>query len=156
VSRSYLYQIARRKSAFFKPYVWWVKERLDVDRMRVAAAAFVGMKDFASFTADEPDEKSTRVLIDRLDIAEDGALLLVRIQGSHFLWRMVRRLVGVLTAVGRGEMTPADAAGFLDERSDAPAALTAPGSGLFLEGVYYRTDEGPGPLRGILQLPDRR
>ena len=157
VSRSYLYQIARRKSAFFKPYVWWVKERLDVDQMRVAAAAFVGMKDFASFTADEPDEKSTRVLVDRLEIADDGALLLIRIQGSHFLWRMVRRLVGVLAAVGRGELTPGDAAGFLDERSNAPAVLTAPGSGLFLEGVYYRKDEGPGPLHGILQLPaDRR
>src|SRR6476469_8856977 len=74
VSRSYLYQIARRKSAFFKPYGWWVKERLDVDQMRGAAAAFVGMKDFASFTADEPDEKSTRVLVDRLEIADDGAL----------------------------------------------------------------------------------
>ncbi len=157
VSRSYLYQIARRKSAFFKPYVWWVKERLDVDQMRVAAAAFVGMKDFASFTADEPDEKSTRVLVDRLEIADDGALLLVRIQGSHFLWRMVRRLVGVLAAVGRGELTPGDAAGFLDERSNAPAVWTAPGSGLFLEGVYYRKEEGPGPLQGILQLPaDRR
>ncbi len=157
VSRSYLYQIARRKSAFFKPYVWWVKERLDVDQMRVAAAAFVGMKDFASFTADEPDEKSTRVLVDRLEIADDGALLLVRIQGSHFLWRMVRRLVGVLAAVGRGELTAGDAAGFLDERSNAPAVLTAPGAGLFLEGVYYRNDDGPGPLRGILQLPaDRR
>jgi tRNA pseudouridine38-40 synthase len=157
VSRSYLYQIARRKSAFFKPYVWWVKERLDVDQMRVAAAAFVGMKDFASFTADEPDEKSTRVLVDRLEIADDGALLLIRIQGSHFLWRMVRRLVGVLAAVGRGELTAGDAAGFLDERSNAPAVLTAPGAGLFLEGVYYRNDDGPGPLRGILQLPaDRR
>jgi tRNA pseudouridine38-40 synthase len=156
VSRSYLYQIARRKSAFFKPYVWWVKERLDVERMRIAAAAFVGMKDFASFTADEPGEKSTRVLVDRLEIAEDGALLLVRIQGSHFLWRMVRRLVGVLAAVGRGELTPTDAASFLDDRSDAPAALTAPGSGLFLEGVYYRKDDGPGPLRGILQLPAAR
>ena len=97
------------------------------------------------------------MLVDRLEIADDGALLLVRIQGSHFLWRMVRRLVGVLAAVGRGELTPGDAAGFLDERSDAPAVLTAPGSGLFLEGVYYRKDEGPGPLQGILQLPaDRR
>jgi tRNA pseudouridine38-40 synthase len=156
VSRSYLYQIARRKSAFFKPYVWWVKEPLDVERMRIASAAFVGMKDFASFSADEPGEKSTRVLVDRLEIAEDGALLLVRIQGSHFLWRMVRRLVGVLAAVGRGDLTPSDAAGFLDDRSDAPAALTAPGSGLFLEGVYYRKDDGPGPLRGILQLPAAR
>ena len=65
VSRSYVYQIAHRKSAFFKPYVWWIKEPIDVGRMRAAAEAFVGMKDFASFTADEPDEKSTHVLVDR-------------------------------------------------------------------------------------------
>src|SRR5450759_2897991 len=33
-ARSYLYQISRRKTAFFKPYVWWIKEPLDVARMR--------------------------------------------------------------------------------------------------------------------------
>jgi tRNA pseudouridine38-40 synthase len=153
VSRSYLYQIAQRKSAFFKPYVWWIKEPLDLDRMRAAAAAFVGMKNFASFTADEPEEKSTRVLIDAVEIAEQDALLLIRIQGSHFLWRMVRRIVGVLAAVGRGELTAADAAAMLDERSTVPAVLTAPASGLFLEGVYYRGDDGPGALQGIVRLP---
>ena len=152
VSRSYLYQIARRKTAFFKPYVWWIKDALDVARMREAAGAFVGMKNFDSFTADEPDEKSTKVLIDRVDIAEVEALVIVRIQGSHFLWRMVRRIVGVLAAVGRKELTPADAGRLLDERSTVPAALTAPASGLFLEGVYYRDDEGPGPLRGVFRL----
>jgi tRNA pseudouridine38-40 synthase len=152
VSRSYLYQIARRRTAFFKPYVWWIKEPLDVARMREAAAAFVGMKNFESFTADEPEEKSTKVLIDRLEIGEDGDLLMIRVQGSHFLWRMVRRIVGVLAAVGRGELTVADAARFLDERSGVPATLTAPSSGLFLEGVYYRGEDGPGPLRGIMLL----
>jgi tRNA pseudouridine38-40 synthase len=152
VSRSYLYQIARRKTAFFKPYVWWIKEPLDVARMREAAASFVGMKNFESFTADEPDEKSTTVLVDRLEIGDEDALLLVRIQGSHFLWRMVRRLVGVLAAVGRGELTAARAAGFLGERSDIPATLTAPAAGLFLEGVYYPGDAGPGPLRGVFRL----
>jgi tRNA pseudouridine38-40 synthase len=144
--RSYVYQISRRKTAFFKPYVWWIKERLDAGAMREAARAFVGMRDFASFTADEPDEKSTKVLIDRIEIVEDGDLILVRIAGSHFLWRMVRRIVGVLAAVGRGEIAAAGAARFLDERSEAPAAMTAPASGLFLEGVYYGTEEGPGPL----------
>ncbi|HEY7055107.1 MAG TPA: tRNA pseudouridine(38-40) synthase TruA [Vicinamibacterales bacterium] len=153
VSRSYLYQIARRKSAFFKPYVWWIKEPLDPDAMRTAAAAFVGMRNFASFTADEPEEKSTRVLIESVQIAEQDALLLVRIQGSHFLWRMVRRIVGVLAAVGRGELTAADAAAMLDERSTVPAVLTAPASGLFLEGVYYRGDDGPGAMQGIVRLP---
>jgi tRNA pseudouridine38-40 synthase len=152
VSRSYLYQISRRKTAFFKPYVWWVKEPLDAGRMRIAAAAFAGMRQFDSFTADDPEEKSTRVLIDRVEVGEDGALLLIRVVGSHFLWRMVRRMVGVLAAVGRGELTPDAASALLDERSDLPATLTAPASGLFLEGVYYRKGEGPGDLRGALKI----
>lgn len=153
VSRSYLYQIARRRTAFFKPFVWWIKEPLDLARMRDAAGRFVGMNNFESFTADEPGEKSTKVLVDRLEVLEEGALLLIRIQGSHFLWRMVRRIVGVLAAVGRGELTPNDAARFLDERSPVPAALTAPASGLFLEGVYYRGDTGPGPIRSMHFVP---
>ena len=148
-ARSYLYQIARRRTAFFKPYVWWIKEPLNLARMRDASRAFVGMQNFASFTADEPGEKSTKVLVDRLDIAEDGDLILIRIVGSHFLWRMVRRIVGVLAAVGRGDLTPAQAAGFMDEASTLPATLTAPASGLFLEGVYYRNDPGPGPIAAV-------
>jgi tRNA pseudouridine38-40 synthase len=154
-ARSYLYQISRRKTAFFKPYVWWIKEPLDAGLMREGARPFVGMQNYASFTADEPGEKSTRVLVDRLEIVEDGDLVLVRIVGSHFLWRMVRRLVGVLAAVGRGELTPAQAGGFLEERSDLPGTLTAPASGLFLEGVYYRGDDGPGPVRPVGSIPAR-
>jgi tRNA pseudouridine38-40 synthase len=151
-SRSYLYQISRRKTAFFKPYVWWVKESLDVASMQRAAAAFVGMKTFDAFTADEPEEKSTKVLIDRVDVAEDGALVLIRVVGSHFLWRMVRRMAGVLVAAGRGELQADDVARLLDSRSDLPATLTAPASGLFLEGVYYRDDDGPGPLVAPLRV----
>ncbi|HWK11004.1 MAG TPA: tRNA pseudouridine(38-40) synthase TruA [Vicinamibacterales bacterium] len=152
-SRSYLYQVSRRKTAFFKPYVWWVKEALNVDAMRIAAAAFVGLKPFDSFTVDEPDEKSLKVLIDRVEIAEDGALVLLRVVGSHFLWRMVRRMAGVLVAVGRGELAHGDVAGLFDMKSDIPATLTAPASGLFLEGVYYRDGEGPGPLSAPVRVP---
>ena len=85
-------------------------------------------------------ERSTLVLVDRLDITEDGDLLLVRIEGSHFLWKMVRRIVGVLVEVGRGALQPADAAAFLAEASEVPARLTAPSSGLFLARVYYSGD----------------
>src|SRR5687767_335845 len=56
VARSYIYQIARRRTAFGKAFVWWVKEDLNVDAMRRAAAAFVGMHDFRSFSDDDPDE----------------------------------------------------------------------------------------------------
>jgi tRNA pseudouridine38-40 synthase len=149
VSRSYLYQISRRRSAFGKPFVWWIKEPLDIAAMREAASLFVGMKDFRGFTDDDPDEKSTRVLVDGIELAEAGSLLLVRIQGSHFLWKMVRRVVGVLAAVGRGELKPRDA---VSETVDV-AALTAPAAGLFLEGVYYAGDRGPGPIRPVLNVP---
>ena len=151
--RSYLYQISRRKTAFFKPYVWWIKEPLDVAAMQEAAAVFVGMNDFESFTAAEPGGPSSRVLVDAVEVAESGSLLLVRVVGSHFLWRMVRRMVGVLAAVGRGEVSVDQASGMLDERSPLPATLTAPASGLFLEGVYYEENAGPGPLRAATPIP---
>jgi tRNA pseudouridine38-40 synthase len=148
-ARAYLYQISRRKTAFFKPFVWWIKEPLDIARMREASRTLLGMRNFAAFSADEPDEKSTKVLVDRVEIAEQGDLILVRIVGSHFLWRMVRRIVGVLAAVGRGELTPKDVAALLDSTSDLPGKLTAPASGLFLERVFYRGDDPPGPLRPV-------
>lgn len=151
-SRSYLYQISQRKTAFFKPYVWWIKEPLDVAAMAAAAGAFVGLNDFESFSAAEPGEQSSKVLIGGVEVASEGALVLVRVVGSHFLWRMVRRMVGVLAAVGRGEIAGDGAAVLLDERSPLPAVLTAPASGLFLEGVYYRQDTGPGPLRSITPI----
>lgn len=63
LARSYLYQISRRRTAFGKRFVWWIKDHLDVRAMEEAATMFVGMKDFQSFTADDPTEKSTKVLI---------------------------------------------------------------------------------------------
>jgi tRNA pseudouridine38-40 synthase len=155
VSRSYLYQISRRRTAFAKPFVWWIREPLDVNAMREAAAAFVGMKNFEGYTADDPEEKSTLVLVTEVEIAEAGALLLVRIQGSHFLWKMVRRMVGVLAAVGRGDLSRADAAAFLHDtttRSPAPAALAAPAAGLFLEAVAYKGEAGLGAIRPVVNI----
>jgi tRNA pseudouridine38-40 synthase len=141
LARIYLYQISRRRTAFGKNYVWWIPEELDLVRMREAAEVLLGMRDFKSFTADEPEEKSTRVLIERMEIEECGDLVLIRIQGSHFLWKMVRRLVGVLVEVARGKLTIDQVRSFLQYRSNRPAELTAPASGLFLERVLYEGDK---------------
>ena len=152
VARSYLYQISRRRTAFAKHFVWWVRDALDVARMRDTAARLTGMRDFRSFTDDSADEKSTVVAIERIEIAEDGDLILVRVEGSHFLWKMVRRMVGVMVEAGRGGITPEQAEAFLREESSAPAKLTAPASGLFLERVYYQEERERPPLRGIVDV----
>jgi tRNA pseudouridine38-40 synthase len=152
VARSYLYQISRRRSAFCKPYVWWVRDELDVPRMRKAASLFLGMNDFRSFAAALPEDGSTRVLIETLEIREEGELILVRIVGSHFLWKMVRRVVGVLAEVGRGRMSMGEVARLLEEHSDVPARLTAPPSGLFLERVFYEGESRELPLHAAFPL----
>ena len=148
-ARRYLYQISRRRTAFAKPYVWWIRERLNVGAMREAATAFAGLADYRSFAAIDADREdgpvSTKVLIEGVTILEAGDLVLVSIEGSHFLWRMVRRMVGVLAAIGRGDLDRDGARSFLEARSDVPARLTAPASGLFLERVFYKGDPRSAP-----------
>ena len=153
VARSYIYQIARRRTAFAKPYVWWVKDELDLDAMRRTAARFVGMHDFRSFSDVDPDEQSTEVLLETLELHEDGDLIVIHIEGSHFLWKMVRRIVGVLVEVGRGALTDDAAAAFLKGASPLPAKLTAPASGLFLERVYYKDDRRDVPVQAAVIVP---
>ena len=158
VARRYLYQIARRRTAFAKAFVWWVKEPLDVDAMRTATRPFVGMRDFKSFAESDhreeagDDPKSTLVLVDRLDVAEDGDLVLIGIEGSHFLWKMVRRIVGVLVEIGRGGLAPDATSTFLADASGMPARLTAPPSGLFLERVFYKNDPRETSMRAVTAL----
>lgn len=160
VARSYIYQVARRRSAFAKPFVWWVREPLDLARMRAAAAHFAGMHDYRAFSDDDPDEKSTDVLVDDVTIAEDGDLILIRVGGSHFIWKMVRRMVGVLVETAKGQIEPADVndllAGNPRKRLPAPAALTAPASGLFLERVLYDGDQRQWPLRPAFPVAPAR
>lgn len=160
VARSYLYQISRRRTAFGKRYVWWIKDPLDAAVMEKAASMFVGLKDLQSFTADEPEEKSTSVLISSIEMKKSADLILIRIVGSHFLWKLVRRVVGVLAEAGRGRLSAEEIARYLREPSEEPARTTAPPSGLFLERVYYPGDRPLRELRPVLDistpaLPDR-
>jgi tRNA pseudouridine38-40 synthase len=156
VSRSYIYQISRRRTAFGKNYVWWIKDKLNFHAMESAAECFTGMHDFSSFSDDEKEEKSTKVLIEEIQMKEADDLILIRITGSHFLWKMVRRIVGVLAEVGRGKMKASDIEFFLNNESNVPAKYTAPPSGLFLEQVLYKGDKPNKnlnplfPVKGII------
>ena len=165
VARSYVYQVSRRRSAFAKPFVWWVREPLDVARMTAAATRLTGMHDFQAFSDDDPDEKSTDVLVEEVTLAESGDLILVRVGGSHFIWKMVRRMVGVLVEIGKGGMPVEQIDDLLaagtprkgpPPKGPTPAELTAPASGLFLERVFYEGDGRQWPLRpAVPVLPGR-
>lgn len=151
-SRVYLYQIATRRTAFAKPFVWWVKDRLDLDAIRAAAAAVPGRHDFGAFTDKRlPAGDSRIVVVDRCDVARSGDLILVRISASHFLWKMVRKVIAAFVEIGRHTMTPQEFEAMLDPR--APLFQpTAPPSGLFLEAVTYENETFDRPLEPIVPL----
>jgi len=153
ISRAYFYQISTRKTALAKRYVWWVKEPLETNPMREAAALLAGRHDFAAFRAPDPSKpgESTIVVVDSAEIGTAGSadgvlddhLIVFRVEASHFLWKMVRRLAGTLVKIGKGDVTVEQFRALLEpeKRRLQPgldiASWTAPASGLFLEAVKY-------------------
>ncbi len=110
--------------------------------MQEAAAVLPGRHDFTAFRAMDPSkpDDSTIVVVDSAEVAVDEHLIIFRIEASHFLWKMVRRLAGTLVKVGRGDVSLEEFKGIVEgapARKLDIAAWTAPASGLFLEGIRY-------------------
>lgn len=143
-SRQYLYQISTRRTAFAKRLVWWVKDGLDIDAMMRSCVLIKGRRDFRYFCEMREDERSTIVDVMQATIDADGDMILFRIAATHFLWKMVRRLLGTLVEIGRGHISEEDFRLLFTGREVKSrgtvysiAAHTAPPSGLFLERVDY-------------------
>ena len=147
LARSYIYQLRTRKSAFGKRYDWWVHGDLDMAAMAEAAALMVGMHDYAAFAEKQEMKKSTLVLVHQVEIFVAGDLTKIRVIGSHFLWHMVRRMVGVLVEVGCHRLTVEDVRRLFLGPTDLPSRHTAPAAGLFFEKAYYHQAE----LAGFVQ-----
>src|SRR6266576_6660761 len=62
IARRYLYQLATRRTAFAKPFVWWVKDRLDVAPMQRAAKSWEGRHDFTAFSDKRIKEDESRIV----------------------------------------------------------------------------------------------
>src|ERR1017187_9647207 len=152
VSRSYIYQVSRRRTAFGKNYVWWIKDKLNLDLMSSASFNFIGMHDFTSFSDEDKEEKSPKVQVNNIELTEVGSIILIRISASHFLWKMVRRMVGLLVEIGRGKQNEKDLLFYLNNKSSDPAKYTAPPSGLFLESVLYNKEINSRKLLPIISI----
>ena len=150
--RAYRYQIATRRSAFGKRTSWWVESGLDAAAMTDAAQRFVGRHDFRAFAKRAGEAENTLVEVESAEVATAGPCVLVRVAASHFLWNQVRRMVGAIVTVGRGE-APADEVGRWLTGAAPPPTLAAPAAGLFLEAVRYPGETWRLPSLAPIGLP---
>ncbi len=129
-------------------YCWLVWPEPDVEVMRAAAEPLAGEHDFAAFAASGRMPGSTVKTLERVVVesvagatlgpalSEDRALRF-EFEGTGFLYKMVRNIVGTLVEIGRGARDPADVVKALETGDPAYRGATAPPEGLVLVRVLY-------------------
>lgn len=131
LGKRYVYRL--RRGTFLPPFEGLretlTSPRLDVGAMRLAAGRLAGRNDFAPFSLVGSPRKTTVRTLVRLDVEEEGPLVVVTAVGNGFLRGMVRRLVGTLLEAGLGRIDP--------EAARERPGPTAPARGLTLANVFY-------------------
>ena len=107
--------------------------------MQDAAQRLMGTHDFSAYGATHGKDSDPNPVktVHRLDLVQKGRHLTLTTEGSGYLYRMVRSFAGALYSVGRGRLSPEDITEILESRTRTHRIVTAPGTGLCLERVFY-------------------
>ena len=132
-SRQYVYKLSKKRNPFERKFIWNIKDNLDISAMQEAANLLVGEHDFSSFSNKPAKEKSTFVNIESINIETVEGVIFIRVKASHFLWKMVRRIVGLLVEIGKGKIKKEFVNVALKQVTPEISTFTAPPMGLFLE-----------------------
>ena len=139
VRRHYKYVVLNRSAPVVlqKNRVWWVPQKLDIEKMKVAAKKLIGKHDFTSFRAAQCQAKSPIKTLDTCTITQNGDEIVFEFSARSFLHHQVRNMVGTLVEIGMGKDLDIDEIFAAKNRS--AAGINAPASGLYFIGADYAT-----------------
>jgi tRNA pseudouridine38-40 synthase len=139
-SREYVYKILNRpqRSALWQDTHFFVPRVLDYENMIKAASYLPGEHDFSAFRSTNADKTSPICLLERAEILKlaEGQLE-IWIKANHFVYNMVRIIVGTLVEIGLGKTPPDCIERALSQKQRSVTGPTAPPWGLCLEKVKY-------------------
>lgn len=143
LGRRYLFRLVARRAPVThdRGRVWQVGHRLDVDAMRVGAAALIGRHDFTTFRSAHCQAASPVKTLDGLVISEvaypEGVEYRFELAARSFLHNQVRSIVGTLERVGAGAWEAGRVGEALAARDRAACGPVCAPDGLYLVGVDY-------------------
>lgn len=149
-ARRYRYIInnSPAKQALLHDQMTWWRYPLKEQLMHQAAQFLLGEHDFTSFRAKDCQAKSPIKTIHSISVQRLGRLVVLDIEGSGFLYHMVRNIVGTLLPIGEGHKPVSWLQEVLDCKDRSRAGITAPAAGLYFVGVAY-----PEPYTHIPSQP---
>ncbi|MDI6785578.1 MAG: tRNA pseudouridine(38-40) synthase TruA [bacterium] len=142
ISRTYQYLILNQDmpSAFNRDYVWWIKDKLNLRRIKVASKYFLGKHNFSLFSVNAKEVKSYQREIKDINISRRENMIKFLITANAFLPRMVRGIIGVLVNIGKGEITLQEVKEMLEGKKIRNVSF-APASGVYLLKVEYKDNK---------------
>jgi tRNA pseudouridine38-40 synthase len=140
ISRQYVYRIlnGRERSPLLKDTHYFLVQPLDLKPMIDGASQILGEHDFGSFRSTNADKTSTLCNVTRSEFLNLGeGQLEFYIAADHFVYNMVRIIVGTLVEIGLGKRAPETVREALLTSDRNLAGPTAPPWGLTLQSVMY-------------------
>ena len=139
ITKTYEYHIynARVPDPLKRRTCAFVSFPMDIEKMRAGAAYLVGEHDFVSFCNVRTNVEDTVRTVNRIAIWQDGAEIVMEIEGNGFLYNMVRIIAGTLIRVGRGFYEPEKVKEILETKKRTEAGITAPPQGLVIKEIRY-------------------
>ena len=143
--KEYLYRIINEK--VFNPFeygrAWFLPRPITdemIEKMRLAAGAFIGKHDFSAFMSEGSDTEDRVRNVTSLTVDKIGSEIDIRIRADGFLYNMVRIIVGTLIEVAYGRIPPERISSIILSLDRSLAGMTAPPEGLYLNRVFYSRD----------------
>jgi tRNA pseudouridine38-40 synthase len=126
------------RPVFERRYAYHYYRPLDLEAMQAACAQFVGEHDFEAFRGQSPDVKDNTVrTIFNCEIHRRGPVVVFAVEGSGFLYHMVRTMVGTVLEVGSGKRGAECVREIIASRDRQQAGACAPAVGLCLQWIQF-------------------
>ena len=148
IKKEYIYKLFNSpvRDPFLDKRACFYPQRLDLERMARAAAAFEGTHDFRAVRSVGTETKTTVRTVHWCRVESDGPLITVSVCADGFLYNMCRAIVGTLVYASYGKLEPEEIPALLEMGDRRLTGPTMPPQGLYLNRVWY-----PVPVSALFE-----
>jgi len=143
VSKEYEYVFlnTEKLSPFmYKKVCHYKYKKLDEKLLNEACQCFLGEHDFSAFCASGATVVSKVRTIYSASVRRDGDMVIFKVRGNGFLYNMVRILAGTLLYVAEGKIKKEEILKLIESGDRKNAGITAIPDGLYLNKVFYGSE----------------